>query len=290
MFNVIMVDFPSPSLSFKPSSMMMLNDSQFSSRQLASPRTIEDLLRQKYTKPAAGSKESSLNLSLTSPMAHLEQVLANSRFSKRSKEPQSSNTPRFMPRQAQVSLKDLEKMLLNKSPAPITQRVVPVTLKAPPQTSTQSLELIQKLRKEVQNRSSFMEPEEPPDILDMSVVDRNAYWLQMRQKKIDDQKQMIKDKELDGCTFQPQVNRVRRWTPYSIRSKSPNASYSGQYERKKKYRSNSVGKLSARSTPRMMQMEEGYKNHPKNGQQSPIYSLVAMKAGLIYKNQNLNDN
>lgn len=268
-----------------------------SSRNLSSPRTIEEILRQKYTSHSSISKENSFSLSLSSPAAHLEQVLANSRFTKR--QPESSSTPRFQPRQVQVSIKDLEKKLL---PAPDNQKF---TRDAPSQSelkqqkpqkkdikdqpsqndckkvpiTKQSLELIQKLREEVRNRSNLLEPEEPPDLLCMGVIDRNAYWLQIKKEKIEEQRKAKKERELDGCTFRPTLNTPRMRTPSSVRSKSPNTSYSLQYVRRKNYRSLSTGKLTARFTPKELNREESH--YSNLGQQlSPLNKNYSYKEGM----------
>ena len=285
-------------------------DSSASSRNMASPRTIEEILRQKYSGLSSISKENSFSLSMSSPAAQLEQVLANSRFTKRQVE--SSSTPRFQPRQVQVSIKDLEKRLQEKEerslsrgtrsaiagrgevserverqdrPARQTRDNKELSnrrdreegsndnrdfreLRDPPtfnkdtktsktsQITKQSLELIQRLREEVRNRSGFLEPEEPPDLLEMNVIDRNAFWLQSKRQKIEEQRKAKQNHELDGCTFRPTLNTPRMRTPSSVRSKSPNSSYSQQYVRRKNYRSLSTGKLTARFIPREMRNEE----------------------------------
>lgn len=274
-------------LAYKQNNLYTLSESSTSSRQLSSPRTIEDLLRQKYTSTL--SKENSVSLSIPSPAAHLEHVLANSRFTKRSAEPNA--TPRFMPRQAQVSIKELEKALQDRDAprrAPEKPAQVSYPQKATPRQqdpqkpldNRQSLEIIQKLRQEVRNRSHFMEPEEPPDILEMNVLERNSYWLQAKMQKIESQRKAKQDKELDGCTFKPTLNTQRLRIPVSMRSKSPNASYTNQYARKKNFRSNSTGKLSARSTPRAVSRDEIYMSPFANYQISPSSRNVAYKAGI----------
>lgn len=261
-----------------------------SSRNLSSPRTIEEILRQKYTNHSSISKENSFSLSLSSPAAHLEQVLASSRFTKRPAE--SSSTPRFQPRQVQVSIKDLEKKLppenqktqklnlndfnLKKNdfkdqPNQSEHKKIPIT--------KQSLELIQKLREEVRNRSNLLEPEEPPDLLCMGVIDRNAYWLQVKKEKIEEQRKAKKDRELDGCTFRPMLNIPRMRTPSSVRSKSPNTSYSLQYVRRKNYRSLSTGKLTSRFTPKDLAKEDN--QFASYGQQlSPMNKNYSYREGM----------
>jgi hypothetical protein len=144
----------------------------------------------------------------------------------------------------------------------------------------QSLELIQRLREEVRNRSDFLEPEEPPDLLEMNVIERGAYWLQSRRLKIEEQRQAKKDKELDGCTFRPNLNTPRMRTPSSVRSKSPNSSYSQQYVRRKNYRSLSTGKLTSRFTPKDLRREEVQMSNFSASHLSPTNKNFAYQAGI----------
>lgn len=282
-----MADYTNSYINLKQNNLCSISESSTSSRQLCSPRTIEDILRQKYTQNPCISKENSFTMSISSPAAHLEHVLANSRFAKRSTESATSAnsaTPRFMPKQAQVSIKDLEKRLKDSNQGrSVTQKIPPkeqTNLERPGVTRA-SLDLIQKLRQEVRNRSNFLEPEEPPDLLEMNVLERNAYWLQAKKQKIEEQRRANKDKELDGCTFKPVISTNRMRTPISRRSKSPNTSYSVQYERKRNYRSNSVGKLSSRSTPKLMNREDMYVSPYMPAQMSPSNQHYGYKAGFL---------
>ncbi|OMJ73706.1 hypothetical protein SteCoe_27550 [Stentor coeruleus] len=282
-----MVDYTNSYINLKQNNLCSISESSTSSRQLCSPRTIEDILRQKYTQNPYISKENSLTMNISNPSAHLEHVLANSRFAKRSTESvtsANSATPRFMPKQAQVSIKDLEKRLKDSNPGKsFTQKIIPkehANIERPGVTRA-SLDLIQKLRQEVRNRSNFLEPEEPPDLLEMNVLERNAYWLQAKKQKIEEQRKANKDKELDGCTFKPVISANRMRTPISRRSKSPNTSYSVQYERKRNYRSNSVGKLSSRSTPKLMNREDMYVSPYIPAQMSPSNQFYGQKAGFL---------
>lgn len=318
-------------------------DSSSSSRNLASPRTIEEILRQKYSGLSSVSKENSFSLSMSSPAAQLEQVLANSRFAKRQVE--ISSTPRFQPRQVQVSIKDLEKKLQENEKRSLSRggrgqifsnieggdksgkiekvgrsekeyRAVNNSkdkrdlsnrrdresssndsrdfkdlrdvnnfnkdskTNKTPNVTKQSLELIQRLREEVRNRSGFLEPEEPPDLLDMNVIDRNAFWLQSRRQKIEEQRKAKQDRELDGCTFRPALNTPRMRTPSSVRSKSPNSSYCQQYARRKNYRSLSTGKLTARFVPRELRNEELHLPEFVPSNLSPTDKNYSYRAGI----------
>ena len=280
----------------KQSSLFNISQSSSnSSRQLSSPRsrTIEELLRQKYNPTSNISKENSFSMQQSSPALHLEQVLAKSRFTKRSTDSvASSSTPRFLPREVQVSIRDLEQKIREKErgtsketqsekrPEPRGLLAKTVENSQHKEVPKHSMELIQRLREEVRNRSGFLEPEEPPDLLEMNVLDRNTYWLQVRKQKINEKLKQKQDKELDGCTFKPILNIPRLRTPISQRSKSPNTSYSIQYMRKKNFRSNSTGKLSSRSTPKASSRDSTFAMHYMPTQLSPKNNQISYKAGF----------
>ena len=288
-----MEDYISAYHNAKQSSLFNISQSSDSSRTMVSPRsrTIEELLRQKYNPNSNVSKDNSFSMLQSSPAIHLEQVLAKSRFTKRSTDSAASSTPRFMPREVQVSIRDLENKLREKGrdssketqkkekktdPRGVAAKIVESSQYK--EVPKHSLELIQRLREEVRNRVGFLEPEEPPDILEMNVLDRNTYWLQVRKQKIDGKRQELKDKELDGCTFKPVLNIPRLKTPISQRSKSPNTSYSIQYMRRRNFRSNSTGKLSSRSTPKASSRDSTMAYIP--AQLSPKNHQIAYKAGF----------
>ncbi|OMJ66472.1 hypothetical protein SteCoe_36658 [Stentor coeruleus] len=244
-----MVDYTSPYVNLKLNSLYSQSESISTSRQYNSPRTIESILRQKYKQISSTSKENSTTINLSSPAAHLEYVLSKSRFTKRSTKSFNSSSPKFIPLQAYVSIKDLEKRLKNsyqekKSP----KNVLSKNLKRNEsfEKNNASLEIIQKLRQEVRKKMCFLEPQEPPDFLEMNALDRNNYWLKAKKQKIEEQRKAKKDKELDGCTFRPVISSPRIKTPVNKRSESPNNSYLMQYEKKRNYRSNSTGRSYSR--------------------------------------------
>lgn len=267
-----MEEYPNAYINLKHSSMFNTSQSSIGSRQLTSPRsrTIEELLRLKYTPT---SKENSYTLT---PAVRLEQVLAKSRFTKRSTD--SEATPRFLPREVQVSIRELERKVREKEI--ITGKEENTQRSLQKNVPKQSLELIQRLREEVRNRAGFFEHEEPPDLLEMNVLDRNNYWLQVKKQKIEEKRKEIKDKELDGCTFRPVLNTQRLRTPISQRSKSPNTSYSMQYVRRKNARSNSTGKLSNRSTPKGISRDSSFAGGYLPAQLSPKNHQISYKSGF----------
>ena len=178
-----MEEYPNSYINIKQSSIFNISQSSNSSRNLQSPRTrtIEELLRQKYNHNSNISKDNSFSITCSSPAAHLEQVLAKSRFTKRSNDSAASSTPRFLPREAKVSIKELEKRVRDKESIyenrSGSQKIAVKNSQEVYQKpiTKQSMELIQKLREEVRNRAGLLEPEEPPDILEMNALERNNF-------------------------------------------------------------------------------------------------------------------
>lgn len=64
---------------------------------------------------------------------------------------------------------------------------------------------LEQIRKMFPLRNQLLEPEEPPDFLDMNVVDRNKLWMEIKDKKIQDKLEEKRKKEVEGCTFKPAI-------------------------------------------------------------------------------------
>lgn len=115
---------------------------------------------------------------------------------------------------------------------------------------------LQQLRKVVNARPKIMEPEEPPTILEMSVVDRNQHWVKVKAKNLEKIKQSMIDKDLEGCTFTPILTprmKLEKPSRYmqreSARSRSVNTSYSQLYFCKKQSNINSSKYSEKSSSP-----------------------------------------
>lgn len=46
-------------------------------------------------------------------------------------------------------------------------------------------------------------PPAEPDLKSMNIHQRTKYWKEQKEKKLEEQRKMKKDQELDGCTFKP---------------------------------------------------------------------------------------
>jgi hypothetical protein len=92
------------------------------------------------------------------------------------------------------------------------QRLLDQRRKARKQPSQESrmADNIATLREAAQGRSQTLEHQEPPDLLDMDVVDRNDVWLKQKQAKIAAAQEKKKDGETLGCTFRPNLRLGRK--------------------------------------------------------------------------------
>jgi hypothetical protein len=57
------------------------------------------------------------------------------------------------------------------------------------------------------------DPVEPPDPLDMDFMDRGRYWIDKKHQKLSEKVSVVKDRELEGCTFQPKISRMKSFSP-----------------------------------------------------------------------------
>lgn len=91
-----------------------------------------------------------------------------------------------------------------------------------------ALEEIDRIRKALFFRQQEQEVEEKKDILSMTVQQRNEYWLNKKKEKILKEQEKKKEKEVDKCTFTPQlVSRID--ISRDIRKSKPTTFYSMKY-------------------------------------------------------------
>ena len=111
---------------------------------------------------------------------------------------------------------------------------------------------IEALRAKVRSRFTT-EHEEPPDFLDMGVVQRNAFWTQQRDKKVEELRKAKSARELDGCTFQPRLAKSRpsSLSNSMVSQRSSNSSrcssYSELHKSKLRFRSTSYAVIHKKS-------------------------------------------
>lgn len=94
-------------------------------------------------------------------------------------------------------------------------------------------EYLKTLRQAVCNRAQVLQHQEPPNLLEMGVVDRNQYWTIQRLQKIEKTREKVTEQILKGCTFNPVLTPRLRLSSKTPRSISVSTSYSQLYQNKK---------------------------------------------------------
>lgn len=68
---------------------------------------------------------------------------------------------------------------------------------------------LNELREAVSRRPNVLQHEEPPNLLEMTVIERGKYWSDKKEKKIE-RNRVIRDKEdLTKCTFSPDITPLK---------------------------------------------------------------------------------
>lgn len=146
--------------------------------------------------------------------AYIKSILSVSRFTKNNREQ--------LVKTANIRLDDLEyRSAANKSPNCSQKKEKNLYL--------------EQLRNAVVQKHDLIEPEEPPSLLEMSVVDRGNYWIGQKVKKIKKIEKEMTERGMDGCTFAPLLTpRMNTSRTSSVsRAKSVNTSYSQLFQYKK---------------------------------------------------------
>lgn len=166
---------------------------------------IEDIIRKKHINLSTSNSTTSQLQLESQPISNFIDV----------------HSPKFRPRVAEINIFKLEQQIRDledyskPKPQPVPARlhmqhsgpVAPsakTTLQAPQRTS------IQQLREQVKSRFS-KQHEEPLDLLDMGVLQRNEFWAKLKLRKIEEARKKKADNELNGCTFKPDI-KPRRTT------------------------------------------------------------------------------
>ncbi|CAG9319601.1 unnamed protein product [Blepharisma stoltei] len=108
-----------------------------------------------------------------------------------------------------------------------------------------SLVSLESIKKSLDSRISLIHEEPVPkkQYSKMSVTERNQYWLEEKQKKIENQRKETEEQELMGCTFHPELTPRIQFvsaTDSTIDQKSSASGYSRNSSYKKKKASKSI--------------------------------------------------
>ena len=212
--------------------------------------------------------------------AYIKSILSTSRFSKSNREQSSCYV-----KTATIRLDDLD-LRPNLCKTPQSNSVI--------QEKNLYLE---KLRNAVILRENVLEPEEPPNLLEMDVVNRGKYWNTLKRKHLQEIEQEMTERGMEGCTFSPALTprmniSRRKWANASRstpRANSVNTSYSQIFLNKKQYKNfdstkNSF-KYSQAKTPVDLKSDEHASNNRsiQYTQLSPSCRKFAYKAGINMK-------
>ena len=100
-------------------------------------------------------------------------------------------------------------------------------------------EYLNSLRQAVQLRAAVLQPEEPPNLLEMDVIDRGNYWHDSKQKKLELLKKQVEDKGMKMCTFKPVLTPRLKIGARKERSASEKLTYVDLYMKKIREKSES---------------------------------------------------
>ena len=145
---------------------------------------------------------------------------------------------------------------------------------------------LESLRNAFLQRKNPDQPEEPPSILKMDVVDRGKYWISKRKKNIEKIKNEAELKDLEKCTFAPVLSPRVQTSRNSSRSQSVNSSYSQIFLRKQQNKLN-TSRASARSPQARFTNTHSKKTLNSSSlnysQISPTRSKISYAAGFDIK-------
>lgn len=136
-------------------------------------------------------------------------------------------------------------------------------------------EYLKVLRQAVCNRVQVLQHQEPPNLLEMGVVDRNQYWTNQRLQKIEKTREKVTEQLLKGCTFNPVLTPRLRLSSKTPRSTSVSTSYSQLYQNKKAAllsSSSKKSKLNLNPSQRSISPSSKLKFDPENELDSQAYS------------------
>lgn len=168
--------------------------------------------------------------------AYIKSILSASRFAKINRENLKN------PKTAKIRLEDLEKPLISYTFQPSSYSSV-----------QQKNFYIQKLKS----------PEKSPEhesFLEMNVINRGKYWMDLKSSRIEKLKNEFYNKDLEGCTFSPELLPRIDTSRDVSRPKSVNTSYSQLFQSKKR------GASSSKWHPKASQIKE---NHTETIEQAP---------------------
>jgi hypothetical protein len=148
--------------------------------------------------------------------------------------------------------------------------------------SRQNEQNINELRQAAFSKYKTLEPEEPVDILKMSVLERSNHWIKNKEIKLKQKEENKTAQETSGCTFSPRLTPRLNLNSVSTRHPSTNNSYSSRYASKPAVRPSSTKKADERTfylpenRPITMQSLSPYQRTLSLGQTQLLQNLKPM--------------
>lgn len=135
------------------------------------------------------------------------------------------------PKQSFLALADLEAASDLQSPNPKSLKSNPKLLKTLEKSDFEIKHpTLNQLRLSLSQRKNLGEPEEPQKkLLNMSVLQRNEFWLEKKNQKILQEKEDKARKEVEKCTFSPAFAPRLSVNSIGVREKVVKTSYSAKY-------------------------------------------------------------
>jgi hypothetical protein len=134
---------------------------------------------------------------------------------------------------------------------------------------------LNELRELVSQRPNVMKHEEPPNILEMTVIERGKYWSNKKKKKIEHFRDLSKELELQKCTFSPDITPLQGLLQHTPKTScSLNLSYSQLYLNKKTSTNPKISEKPKPITPKL---------HPNQIRKESFSSLSPVRQNLAHK-------
>lgn len=147
---------------------------------------------------------------------------------------------------------------------------------------TEKMKYLNELRLIVSKRTNVLQPEEPPNILEMTVLDRGDYWLDKKNKRIEKAKKETEKAEIQNCTFSPNITPINGLIT-SVPKPRLNKSYSQIYIEKKFPASQENSTVSPKVVEKTVIKPK--KNPIPYSSLSPAHQKLSYKSGQPFVNR-----
>lgn len=96
----------------------------------------------------------------------------------------------------------------------------------------EKMRYLNELRLIVSQRKNVLQPEEPPNLLEMTVLDRGDYWTKRKNNKIDKARKEAEIQNMENCTFSPDITPIQNLNRSEPKTKLSKSYSQIHYEKK----------------------------------------------------------